>query len=161
MKDSVLNFWRACGGRERLALVAGGALLLLVGGYLYVWSPMQQNIARLRTAVVDLNFKAGQFEINAQEALRLKGMAPAAMETADLPAAIEQAAEQSGMRSGIVSMTPADAGRMKIAIQAVGADKLLAWIGALQERGIFVKTIEILPGGRPGIVNADAVLGTS
>lgn len=161
MKDGVLNFWRACSDRERRSLVAGGALLFLVGGYLYVWSPMQQSIGRLRTSIVDLNYKAQQFEIHAKEVLRLRGMAPAVAEKINLAAAIEQEAEKFGMRSGIASMVPVDASQMKISLQTVSVDKLLSWIGALQERGIFVKTIEILPAGRPGIVNADAVLGYS
>jgi len=141
--------------------MAGGILLLLVGGYMYAWSPMQQSTGRLRTAVVDLNYKAQQFEINAKEVLRLRGMAPAAAETSSLAAIIEFEAEKTGLRSGINSMAPADANQMKIRIQMVSVDKLLSWIGALQNRGVFVKTIEILPAGRPGIVNADAVFGNA
>ncbi len=161
MKDRVLNFWRACSDRERRSLVAGGILLFLVGGYLYVWSPLQQSMGRLRTSVVDLNRKARLFEIDAKEVLRLKGMAPRAAETVDLPAAVEQEAEKLGMRSGISSMAPVNANRIRIEIQAVDVDKLLSWIEALQGRGIFVKTIGILPAGSPGMVNADAVLGYS
>lgn len=141
--------------------MAGGILLVLVGGYLYAWSPMQQSIGRLRTAVVDLNYKAQQFEINAKEVLRLRGMAPAVAETTSLAAIIELEAEKTGMRSGIASMASVDANQMKIRIQTVSVDKLLSWIGALQNRGVFVKTIEILPVGQPGIVNVDAVFGNA
>ena len=159
MKKQLIQFWRSRAPRERVVLAGGAALLVLALGYAYGWLPIQRDAAQLRKALPQLRAQAAQMALDAEEAKRLKGRPTLAREGGSLAAVIEERATAAGLREAFESIAPQDAGRVRVALPAVGFDAWLAWLGELQaSHGVRVESARIQAGEVAGVVAVEAVL---
>ena len=159
MKKQLIQFWRSRAPRERVVLAGGSALLALALGFAYGWLPMQRDTAQLRKALPQLRAQARQLQQDADEAKRLKGRPARAREGGSLAAVIEQRATAGGLREQIESITPQDAGRVRVALPEVAFDAWIGWLGELQaSHGVRVESARIDAGEEPGMVKVEAVL---
>lgn len=159
MKDLLLQFWRTRVPRERFVLAAGSVLLVLALGYAYAWLPMQRDVVQLRQALPALRAQARQLQQDAQEVARLKAQPAVIRGTGSLALAVEQNAQAMGLREHIESITPQDAGHVRVLLPQVAFDAWLAWLGELQaSHGVRVDSVRIGATDDPGMVSVDAVL---
>lgn len=158
MKDALIQFWRVRAPRERLIL-AGAAFLVAVLGLAYGWLPLQREAAQLRQTLPQLRAQAGQLQQDAQEAIRLRAQPVARAEAGSLAAAVERRAQDLGLRGQIESITPQEAGRVRVVLPQVAFDAWLGWLGELQtHHGVRVDSAHIEAGEAAGTVRVDAVL---
>jgi general secretion pathway protein M len=159
MKDLLIQFWRTRAPRERLVLAGGSALLVLALGFAYAWLPMQRDVEQLRQALPQLRVQARQLQQDAQEVVRLKAQPAVIREAGSLVQAVEQRALATGLRERIESITPQDAGHVRVLLPQVAFDAWIAWIGELQaSHGVRVKSARIEATAAAGMVSIDAVL---
>lgn len=159
MKDSLIQFWRSRAPRERFTLAAGSVLLVLALGFAYGWLPMQREVAQLKQALPQLRVQAQQLQQDAQEVARLKTQPAVVREAGSLVLTVEQRAQAMGLRERIESITPQDAGRVRVVLPQVAFDAWISWLGDLQaSHGVRVDSARIDATGDPGMVSIDAVL---
>lgn len=159
MKNQLIQFWRTRVLRERLVLGGGVALLVLALGYAYAWLPMQREVAQLRQGLPQLRHQAMQLQQDAQEVVRLKTQPAATRGTGNLAGAVEQRALAMGLREHIESITPQDAGHVRVLLPQVAFDAWIVWIGELQtSHGVRVESAHIEAAVAAGMVSVDAVL---
>jgi general secretion pathway protein M len=159
MKDQLIQFWRSRAPRERLILGGGSALLVLALGYAYAWLPMQREAAQLRQALPQLRAQAQQLQQDAQEVARLKAQPAVTQAVGSLVQTIEQGALASGLRERIESITPQDAGHVRVVLPQVAFDAWVGWLGELQtSHGVRVESARIEAADEAGMVSVDAVL---
>lgn len=159
MKDQLIRFWRTRVPRERLVLAGGSALLVLALGFAYAWLPMQRDVKQLRQVLPQLRAQARQLQQDAQEVARLKAQPGVIREKGSLAHAIEQRALATGLRERIESITPQDAGHVRVLLPQVTFDAWIVWIGELQaSHGVRVESARIEATDVPGMVSVDAVL---
>ena len=160
MKDALIQFWLARAPRDR-RILAAAALLVAVLGFAYGWLPLQREAAQLRQTLPQLRAQAGQLQQDAQEAIRLRAQPAAKVEAeaGSLAAAVERRAQDLGLRGQIESITPQEAGRVRVVLPQVAFDAWLGWLGELQARhGVRVDSARIEAGDVAGTVRVDAVL---
>lgn len=159
MKDSLIQFWRTRVPRERFVLAGGSALLVLALGFAYAWLPMQRDVVQLRQALPQLRVQARQLQQDAQEVARLKAQPAVTREAGSLALAVEQRALATGLRERIESITPQDAGHVRVLLPQVAFDAWIAWLGELQtSHGVRVDSARIDATDDSGMVSVDAVL---
>lgn len=159
MKDTLTQFWRTRAPRERLVLAGGSVLLALALGVAYGWLPMQRDVAQLRQAAPQLRVQAWQLQQDAQEIGRLKALPAVSQEAGSLALAVEQRAIAGGMRERIESITPQDAGHVRVVLPRVVFDDWIGWLGELQTgNGVRVESARIEAADDPGMVSVEAVL---
>lgn len=159
MKDQLVQFWRTRAPRERFVLAGGSALLVLALGFAYAWLPMQRDVAQLRQALPQLRAQAGQLQQDAQEVARLKAQPTVIRGTGSLAHAVEQNAVASGLGERIESITPQDAGHVRVLLPQVAFDAWIVWVGELQaSHGVRVESARIEATAAAGMVRVDAVL---
>lgn len=159
MKDSLIQFWRTRAPRERLVLAGGSALLVLALGFSYAWLPMQREVAQLRQALPQLRVQARQLQQDAQEVARLKVQPAVTREAGSLALAVEQSALATGLRERIESITPQDAGHVRVVLPQVAFDAWIGWLGELQtSHGVRVDSARIEATDAAGMARVDAVL---
>jgi len=159
MKDLLIQFWRTRAPRERLVLAGGSALLVLALGFAYAWLPMQRDVEQLRQALPQLRVQARQLQQDAQEVVRLKAQPAVIREAGSLVQAVEQRALATGLRERIESITPQDAGHVRVLLPQVAFDTWIVWIGELQaSHGVRVESARIEATAAAGMVSVDAVL---
>lgn len=159
MKKQLIQFWRSRAPRERVVLAGGSALLALALAFAYGWLPMQRDAAQLRKALPQLRAQAQQLQQDAEEAIRLRGRPALARGDGSLAAIIEQRAAAGGLREQIESITPQDAGRVRVVLPKVAFDAWLGWLGELQlSHGVRVESARIEAGEEAGVAKVEAVL---
>jgi general secretion pathway protein M len=159
MKEQLIQFWRARAPRERLVLAWGSALLVLSLSYAYGWLPVQRDAAQLRQAMPQLRTQAQQLQQDAEEVKRLKAKPAVIQESGGLALAVEQRAIAAGLRERIVSITPQDAGHVRVVLPQVSFDEWTGWLGELHtNHGVRVESARIEAGDEAGMVNVEAVL---
>jgi general secretion pathway protein M len=159
VKAQFVQAWRARAPRERLVLAGGTALLAFALVYAYAWLPMQRELAQLRGALPQLRVQAEQLQRDAEEVARLRARPAVSPASGSITALVEQRAAASGLREHIETITPQDAGRVRVVLPSVGFDAWLAWIGELRAaHGVRVESARIESSGEAGMVRVDAVL---
>jgi general secretion pathway protein M len=151
--------WRARSPREQSALALGGAAVLLLLLFGFVWEPLRAEEKRLRESLPHLRLQSAQFAADAVEARRLREMGRVTT-ASELPrATIEAAAAETGVRSQIRSVTDVAAGRFQVALEPVPYEALIQWVGALaSDAGIAVESLQMHAGPRPGTVVVDTLV---
>jgi general secretion pathway protein M len=159
MKAQLVQYWRTRAPRERLVLAAGAALLALALGFAYGWLPMQRDLTQLQQVLPQLRVQARQLQQDAQEVTRLKAQPAAAREAGSLALAVEQRAVAAGLREYIESITPQDAGHVRVVLPEVAFDAWIGWLGELQtSHGVRVESARVEATDEVGMVRVDAVL---
>lgn len=157
--DSVRAAWQARTPRERMALgfgtVAVGALLF----YAFVWEAMRAEHTRLRASLPQLRAQSVQFAADAAEAQRLRTVARAPSRSQSVRAALEAAADLTGVRANISSITELSPGRVQVLLTAAPYEAFVRWIGALAgTAGLTVESADLRPGPAPGIVSVETLV---
>lgn len=134
--------------RERLLVMGGGALLLVLGAWLYVWQPIVQmqttqtdRIARYLT-VLDLSDGMG-------------GSAPQIAVSPTPATPLAQRITQSGEAAGIaLARLDPDGPRLRVTVAEASYASLIGWIASLEaESGVRMLSVEMSRLTGPGTVS--------
>lgn len=159
MKDRLVQFWRSRAPRERLILAGGLALLALALFYAYAWLPIQRELAQLRQTLPQLRLQARKLAQDADQAARLQKQPPPSQAGEPLTAVVAQRALASGLRERIESITPQDAGRVRVILPRVAFNDWISLLGGLQmDHGVRVESTRIEASDEAGMVSVEAVL---
>ena len=139
--------------RERRVLAIGGAIATGLFLMAVVW-PLERGVARAHRAVAHRSAELIWMRRVAPElaAAGLAGRAPASL---PLIVLIDQSAHQAGLGASLAGSTPSGSGALRVQLQHVPFDPMVAWLARLQQQaGIEVTAARIEASGAPGLVDA-------
>lgn len=158
------TWWLSLAARERRLLGFGAAVLAAAALYAGVWSPLDDERARLRTATAaaraDLAWmRAAAARLDAAPVARAAGAAGAAGAVAGpLPRRLEQSAQAAGISASLRQLDAGADGRLAVRFEAVAFDALLPWLETLAAQGVRVVQFDIEREPGAGRVSARLVL---
>jgi len=153
------EWYTALSERERRFVLYGGiatvAMILL-----WIVLSLNHDLAQTRQRVL---VKQGDLAFIQGVTPQLLAAGPAAAGTTPetLVVLIDSSARESGLGKSLSSSQPTGDGGLRIRLDHVAFDGLLAWLARLsQQHGVRVETAEIESAGETGYVNAGLVLKT-
>lgn len=147
--------------RERIALVAGTVVALLLGGYGWLWMPLAEDTLKLRAGVPQLRAQATQLAADTAEVKRLAATPKTQVAGDALAPGIEQSALAAGMKDKL-RMLPLDTGRVQISSEGIGFNEWIGLLATLQQtRMARVESARVEPVPGSTLVRAQAVLSRS
>lgn len=155
------TWWLSLAARERRLLGFGAAVLAAAALYAGVWSPLDDERARLRTATAaaraDLAWmRAAAARLDAVPVARAAGAAGAV--AGPLPRRLEQSAQAAGISASLRQLDAGADGRLAVRFEAVAFDALLPWLETLAAQGVRVVQFDIEREPGAGRVSARLVL---
>jgi len=141
--------WVQLEARERKAVVLGVCILAFGIVYGLIWRPLEQSV-RVRTEQVqnmrsDLAWmRQAAAEIRA---LRGNNVKANAISGGSLLNVIDKSARQQGLDKSIVQLTPQGDGEVSVSLKQVNFTRLARWLGALQQQGVRIRTLSLIPSG--------------
>lgn len=152
-------YWSTLSARERLILGVGGGFAAILLFYGLIWSPLQNQLTRLRAdlpkAQEQLTWMRGQ----AGRIQQLRAAAPRATQGGGLLSFVEQSAQSYGVRQSVTRIEPEGTNAVRVALDGVAFNNLLSWLSHLQKQGsVRVDNASLEPQPAPGTVNARLLL---
>ncbi|WP_028079510.1 type II secretion system protein GspM [Solimonas soli] len=142
--------------RERLMVLAGGAVLLVVIFYLALWEPLL--LAGKRRADELDSARALAVRIESAASLAQSGRAGGAVDRGTpIVSVVDQSSRGSTLGVPPTRVQPEGNGdkAVKVWFENVPFDNTVRWLGELQARyAVTVSSAEIEPGSAPGTVTA-------
>lgn len=149
--------------RERMLLIGGGIVLLILAFYLWVLEPLSNDLDSLRSRV-----QGGEAQLswmnnasNEVKTLRATGSGTGTTDTTtSLITVVERTASQIGIRPQVKRMEPQGNNKLSIELVAVPFDPLMEWLGNL-EQSFAAKVIQLSStrSALPGRVDARIIIG--
>ena len=137
--SALLAYWQSLGRRERLIVIVGAALTLIILGYALVWEPWHRRLGQLRVQVPS---KQETLAWMTREAARIEPLARRRAQTRGeaLPilTVIEQSATRAELRDAIRRMQPAEDDQVRVWLSDAHFDPWLQWVETLKREGIEV-----------------------
>jgi general secretion pathway protein M len=156
MIDNMKIWWRGHSAGERRIIAILGVAVALVFLWLGVWRPV--------TSGLDTGWDRHGAALDRYGSVRAKVEA-LSRRSAAIPApggrpSLEQLVGQTAAEAGFTLDRVAGQGdnRMSVNIASARMGPLLAWLSRLEQAGVAVQTISIVPGGTEGVVTVQAVL---
>lgn len=154
------QFLSGLGARERVLLIAGGIVLLLMLLYALAWRPMAERADRLRVTVNEQVMLHQWMQSAAAEVQRLRSARTASgTERQSLLSLADSTARQAGLGPAIRRVEPEGADRVRIVLEQAGFDDMVSWLELLVSRHrVALDTVTVDSRPEPGLVNARLVL---
>jgi general secretion pathway protein M len=150
------DLWRSRAPRERAVLAAGGAVIAVMLAVALVWLPLERTRVRLEREVPELRAAVQALQRDAEEAKRLRSMAPVAAQSAAPLAALAAGAVAAPPGSRLVLVDP---GHLRLTGADVGFTQLLEWLAsAAGNHGLRVESAHVEALAAPGRVRVDITL---
>ncbi len=157
--EQVRTRWRSLQPRERLVLGAGLPLVTLMLIYGLLWVPLQRDLSRLRVSVPQARAQLEHMRSQAQEVARLRAETREAPDSGSLLTLLERSAQERGLRQYITRMEPEGQGGVRVWLDAVGFNTLIAWLAELQRQSrVHTENASISGRTEPGMVDARLLL---
>jgi general secretion pathway protein M len=153
---SVLDLWRARAPRERAVLATGAAVIAIMLAVALVWLPLERARVRLEREVPELRASVAELQRDAEEAKRLRSMAPVATQSATPLATLAAGAVAAPPGARLVL---ADAGHLRLTGADVAFTQLLEWLASQAgNQGLRVESAHVEALAAPGRVRVDITL---
>jgi general secretion pathway protein M len=157
MIGSLKNWWDQHSAGERWTMAVLGVAVALVILWLGIYRPVEDGLAAgwaRQGAALD---RYGSVRSKVEALKRL----PAKPPRAALP--VEQVVTQSAAEAGFTLDKVGNPGGngMSVSIASARTTALLAWLSGLEQGGVAVQSISIVPGQTPGTVAVQAVFRDS
>ena len=154
MKAQLLSWWRLRSRREQRLLLIMFALLAVTVLWLGIYRPIQNALYTARERHQEAVIRLGEVRLQA-DALRALRRRGANGLSAPLATAVAQAATEAGFANATVA--PQGGNRVSISIPSARAAPVLAWIAALEARGVVVERFSARANSDPTLT-VDATL---
>lgn len=155
----MLEWYNRLEERERRFVMFGaiGALLVIIVGV--VW-PLNSDIADARQRIAAKQADLAYIQ-SVTPQLQAAGPGSGSVDAGSLVVLIDSSARESGLGKSLTSSQPSPNGGLRIRLDHVPFDGLVAWLARLsQQHAVRVETAEIEVAGETGFVNAGLVLKT-
>jgi len=158
--EPYLARWRALPPQQRTLAMFGGALLGLALFYSLLWSPMQNELARLRESTPKERNKLAVMQAQAQEVAELRASGKLMTgRGGNILATLEQIATTRGLRANITRMEPEGANGAQVTLEGAHFNGLLTLLHELQtQNGVRVESASLEAHATTGHVNARLTL---
>lgn len=151
-----LHAWDRASPRERVALVAGAAVVIGALVFVFVWQPLTRDLAQLRDTSAAGAAALAQARTLADDIAALSRSA--APPRGDLRAAVDRALGERGLRPPAVTIEAQD-NRLKLTLPAIPFATLVTMQDGLRkDAAAFVVEGTFTPRVEPGTVRAELVL---
>ena len=158
MKESMNAWWQQRAPRERQLISWGGIGLFTALSYAYLWQPLSTERIKLRTAQPALRAAAASMSAQAKEAASLRQKTGDALTGPALQAAIQQAANESGLDGKSLQITQPDEHHANISIPSTAFNNWIVLTERLQGKQVRVESCSIETLAEPGMVRVRAVM---
>jgi general secretion pathway protein M len=154
---TVKAWFAALAPRERYAVIAGGALCVLIL-LLAAWLPVERRVSHLEDSVRTKQADLAWLQSVAPQLVALRS-APANTGGQSLVALVDAVARQTGIVHSLTGSQPGDDGTLSVRLEQVPFDSLITWAGELvQHHSVRVVSANIDGGATVGLVSATFVL---
>ncbi|HEU4653889.1 MAG TPA: type II secretion system protein M [Steroidobacteraceae bacterium] len=147
--------------RERLIIVAGSILVLVVGIYFFALAPLYRAVSVRAEHVQQKQADLAWLKNVAGEVVALSANQSAAPVASNesLVVLIDRTARECGLSSSLTGQTPNGETGIRVRLESAEFDKLIVCIASLQQRhAVSIESATIDRAGKPGLVNASLVL---
>ena len=146
--------------RERVIIVAGAVLILLVAIYLLALAPFYKAVAERAQRVTQKEGDLAWMRSVAGELQALNASNPGRVTSGEsLVVLIDRAARECGLASALTGQTPNGESGIRVRLEAAEFDKLMVCLGTLQQvHAVTIESATIDRAAQPGLVNANLVL---
>jgi general secretion pathway protein M len=157
----VKDWLQSLNARERLFVIGGGVLVLLVAIYVLGLAPFYKSIDRRAERVAgkaeDLAWMQGV--ANELSALTASGATPAASTNESLVVLVDRTSREAGLGGKVTGQTPTGDAGIRVRLEQAPFDVIIAWFATLEQRyGITIESASIDRTADAGLVNASVVL---
>jgi len=147
--------------RERVIIIAGGILVLVVAIYMLALAPfyraVHMRMERVEQKQADLAWMASV--AGDMSVLNSQHPGPIASTGESLVVLVDHAARDCGLSSALTGQTPNGPTSIRVRLEAAEFDKLVLCIGNLQQQhAVSIESATIDRTAKPGLVNATLVL---
>ena len=157
MKD----WLQSLNARERLFVIGGGVLVLLVAIYVLGLAPFYKSIDQRSERVAGKTEDLAWMQSVADElsALSASGATPAAATGESLVVLVDRTAREAGLGGKVTGQTPTGDAGIRVRLEQAPFDVIVAWFAMLEQRyGIAIESASIDRTADAGLVNASVVL---
>jgi general secretion pathway protein M len=147
--------------RERLLVIGGAAVLVLVAIYFLALAPFYAAVNGSARRVAQKEGDLAWMRSVGGEVLALSASAPsaAAPSNESLVVLIDRAARECGLGSSLTGQTPNGENGIRVRLEQAEFDKLVVCLGSLQQtHSVTIESANIDRTAKPGFVNASLVL---
>jgi general secretion pathway protein M len=155
------DWFESLAQRERIILIAGGVLAVLIIAWTFVWTPLRDGAFELDGSVTQKNrLLANLRRVEAVGAQANGGTTVAP--TQSLVLLVDQTHRAHGLAGTLSRNQPDGSDGIRVTFQSASFDELVSWLGALQQSyGVLVESASFDGTAQPGIVSATLVLRRS
>lgn len=148
-----MNVLERLNPRERVMILGGGAIVLILGVWTYVWQPLNKQ-RDMQTARIAQYLTVTQIGENAKDVTPV--VAKSAASQVPLAPRITQSAESSGI---LLARLDPEGPRLRVTVSKAGYDVLIGWIAALEAtQDVRVVSVEMARQTEPGQVSLRMML---
>lgn len=150
-----MSFWKSISLRERLILIVGIAVILILVADSLLVAPFQSHQQELKEQI-----EQGRQDLAwMQDAVHRLPSSPATIKRVKgrLISFVDQQIGKAGMKKNMKQMTPVDQNMVRVRFSSVEFSKLLQLFNQMSG-AVEIGEARILPEGKPGIVSASLVL---
>jgi general secretion pathway protein M len=140
------RYWHNLSVRDQRVLGLGGLIVICILFYALVWSPIQDNLKRLRPLVASQSADLAWMQQQAGKIHKLKQSRPAQKGANALPllTVVDQTAKSQKIRDRIKQIQPGkESGTAKVWFDKVIFENWLRWMDQISAQGIDVTRVSI------------------
>ncbi|MBU0480641.1 MAG: type II secretion system protein M [Proteobacteria bacterium] len=146
--------WNEMSGREKLMVIGGSAMLLILIGYLLFIKPVCDEYVRLQAEVPDRVADLAWMRSVAGESRNLTAAAGKVVGPASLLRSIDESARQHNVSANLVRVEPVGDNGVKLWLENVLYTDFFAWFRFLVAgNGFSVSSLAVEKSGASGVVN--------
>lgn len=152
------QWWAARQPRERVVLVIGIALAILVLPYTQIWEPLQERRETLRDEVDSLRAERAWMEGAAVTIGDEGGGGEPVVDDRSLLGLVNRTARSSGLESHVRRVQPDGDTSVRVWVEGAPFDEFTGWLDELDGGGLRIDDLLIERTDREGLVDARLTL---
>ena len=150
------RYWHSLSERDRRVLAVGGLLVVCILFYALVWTPIQDNLKRLRPQGASQSMDLAWMQQQAGKIQKLQQTMPAQKKANALPllTIVDQTAKSQKIRDRIKQIQPGkQSGTAKVWFDKVIFEDWLSWLDKISAQSIDVTSVSITKSAEHPSVN--------
>lgn len=159
----MMDWWEARNDREKLILLVGAIVAVLLIGFELIWMPIANSVDTLNKQVQSQESLAHWMQIAGIriKALKKAGFVMSQQQTGSLLVIVEKTLEQAKLNSYLRNVQqPAD-NQITLSFQSVPFDAFIQWVQSIwQTNGVQVQQLSVTRTDTTGLVDVNLTLSS-